>query len=159
MVFEHHFGNRVGVLDLVGGTTTARLLAVADRGAEGWEVAGDAPLAGLLGPQADEITAARIARVHLRGDTGTSSEAARYYQPVDATRDAMDACLDTALTALDSAGADAWWWSTAVSCAHGPRAGGDRRTRPDRHRPGVNADRARRPDGAVVGRGSARSTW
>ncbi|MGP4030200.1 RapZ C-terminal domain-containing protein [Actinomadura sp. 3N407] len=120
LVFEHHYGNRIEARTLLDGTATARLLAVRDRGPDGWEVVGDAPLAGLLGPQADEILAtARIAREYLRGDTGASPEAARYYAVADATGEAMGACLDAALAALAAAGVDAWWWSTAVSCAYG----------------------------------------
>lgn len=120
LVFDHHFGNRVGVLALLEGTATARLLQVRDRGADGWEVTGDAPLDGLLGPQADEITAvARIAADRLRGDTEASPEAARYYQAAYDAREAMDTALDAALDALEAAGADAWWWSTAVTCAYG----------------------------------------
>ncbi|MFI0487550.1 hypothetical protein [Actinomadura sp. 9N215] len=120
LVFEHHYGNRVEARYLLDGTATARLLQVRDRGTDGWEVIGDAPLAGLLGPQADEVlAAARTARAQLRGDTDASPEAARYYAVANATGDAMDACLNAALAALQAAGADAWWWSTAVTCAYG----------------------------------------
>ncbi|MGP4027162.1 RapZ C-terminal domain-containing protein [Actinomadura sp. 3N407] len=120
LVFEHHYGNRIEARAFLAGTATARLLAVRDRGDDGWEVVGDAPLAGLLGPQADEILAtARIAREYLRGDTDASPAAARYYAVADATSEAMGTCLDAALAALAATGADPWWWSTAVSCAYG----------------------------------------
>ncbi|WP_242911522.1 hypothetical protein [Actinomadura terrae] len=111
--------DHVSVLDFLDGTATARLLRVRDCG-DGWEVVGDEPLTGLLGPQACEIAAAAaIARAELLGDTDASPGAARYYQAIEACGAALDDALDAALSALEAAGADACWWATAVTCAYG----------------------------------------